>query len=173
MLLFHYGIFQYDILKTYEDESEESKMNKNKTPKDVTALCEQIVRGYERRRKDYQNKRDDIIHSCGVNYSSIVGGKTTGNTSDPTQRKAERLQRLEDSLDFRLMRAVEQSLLSTGTDVSETVQRKLHNAILLNIENGREYTYEFLNIDEFSRSDFYRRKRRFLKSIGTELGLID
>jgi len=149
------------------------KMNKNKTPKDVTALCEQVIRGYDRRRKDYHNKRDDIIYSCGVNYSGIVGGARGNDKSDPTERKAERLQKLEDSLDFRLMRAVEQSLLSTGTDVSESAQRKLHNAIMLNIENGKEYTYELLNIDEFSRSDFYRRKRKFIKGVGLELGLIE
>ena len=142
------------------------RTSNDKLPKDVTSLCEQIVKGYERRKKDYKNKCIDIIYSHG---SGVVEATAKQGTSDPCTAKTERLEQLEGSLDVKLMRAVEASLSMTGTDVGGDSCTRLHNAILLNCENGREFPYEVLNIDEFSRSDFYRRKRRFLKGIAEQL----
>ncbi|MCL1903184.1 MAG: hypothetical protein FWF94_02055 [Oscillospiraceae bacterium] len=143
-------------------------------PKDVTALCEDIARGYERRKKDYENKRIDIIYSHSSGFEGAVGGsRSAGNTSDPSAAKAERLMRLEKSLDAQFLKAVEQSLMMLGTDISRDSRERLRKAVILNCENGREYPFEYLGIDEFSRREFYRRRKSFIIGIGAILGLID
>jgi len=143
-------------------------------PKDVVAMCEQIVRGYDRRKKEYERSRVDIVYRrASGGMTDFIAERNASNISDPTERKAEQLERLEDSLDVKFMRAVEQSLLMLGTDVSRDSRERLCKAVLLNCENGREYPYEMLNIDEFSRRDFYRRKKRFIMGVGVVLGVID
>ena len=143
----------------------------DKIPKDVQAICEQLAKGYERRRKDYQNRRNDIIYSGGVSYADMVGGSRGNGTTDTVASKTERLENLEACIDVKLMRAVEQSLSATGADVPRNLRERLHKAIMLNVESGKDYPYELLNIDEFSRSEFYRRRKGFVRGIGVELGL--
>jgi len=145
--------------------------NKNSVPKDVMAMCEEVVRGYERRKKVYENRRLDIIYRGGGAMSDYIGGTKSTGVSDTTATKSERLEALEDSLDVRLMRAVEQSLSAVGSDVSRDSRERLRRAFLLNCENGREFPYELLNVDEFSRTDFYRRKKRFIAGVSEVLGL--
>ena len=149
---------------------------KNKVPKDILVLCEYIARGYERRKKDYENRRTDIIyHSSAGYFADRVGGgggSKCGNVSDPSARKAELLEKLENSLEARFMKAVERALAEVGGDVTRDSREKLRKAIMLNCESGRDYPYEVLNIDEFSRRDFYRRRRRFIVGIGEALELI-
>ena len=149
-------------------------MNRVTVPKDVAALCEQIAKGYERRKKAYEERRLDIIYSTGSTFADPIGGSRSPRSfSDPCANKAERLEKLERSLDAKFITAVEQSLMNTGTDVSRDSRERLRKAILLNCESGREHPYEFLGIDEFSRRDFYRRKERFITGIAVALGIID
>jgi hypothetical protein len=145
--------------------------NKNKIPKDVTALCEQVVKGYERRKKDYENKRLDIIYHSGGGLTDFVGGRAAGSISNPNACKAERLEKLEESLDYKLIRAVDESLMMLGADFSRDLRDRLRTAVMLNCENGREFPYEVLNIDEFSRRDFYRKREKFITGIAAVLGL--
>jgi len=147
---------------------------KIKTPKDVTALCETIAKGHERRKKDYESRRIDIIYHGTSAGSSDFTVKTKGSvTSDPVVRKAESLEKLENSLDYKFIKAVEQSLSSVGAGIPRDLRDRLRSAVLLNCENGRDYPYEILNIDEFSKRDFYRRRKQFLNGIGVYLGIID
>jgi hypothetical protein len=151
-----------------------NRVKETKAPKDVVSLCEGIVRGHERRRKDYENRRLDIIYSGGsVVYSDYVGGARGNAVSDPSARKAERLEKLENSLDAKFLHAVEQSLVSAGADVARELAVRLRKAIMLNCESGHEYPYEKLNIDEFSRRDFYRRRKAFIVGVGEVLGLVE
>jgi len=150
------------------------KQTKEKTPDDVVSLCEGIARGYNRRKKDYENRRLDIVYAGSVStaFCDLVGGAKGNATSDPVARKAERLEKLENSLDARFIHAVEQSLAHVGADVTRELREKLRRAVMLNCENGRDFPYELLNIDEFSRRDFYRRRRAFVEGIGAVLGLV-
>ena len=150
-------------------------MSKIEIPKDVAVLCEQIAKGHARRKKSYENKRLDIIYSGAASgsFADRVGGAKGSGVSDPNAVKAERLERLESSLDAHFVKAVEQALLMLGADVSQESQKRLRKAVLINCENGKEYPFEFLGLDEFSRRDFYRRRKRFIIGIGAELGLID
>ena len=178
MLLSHIVIITIRISKKRGNIVKMNGITKNelskRIPKDVTALCEQIVRGHERRKKDYENKRLDIIYARSSGFENAIGGsKSAGNWSDSSFAKAERLEKLESCLDAKFIRAVEQSLLGLGEDVSRDSRERLRKAVMLNCENGREYPYEVLNIDEFSRRDFYRRRKSFIVGIGATLGLID
>ncbi|MCL2070756.1 MAG: hypothetical protein FWH07_00785 [Oscillospiraceae bacterium] len=150
-----------------------SKSAKIRIPKDVTALCEQVAKGYERRKKDYENRRMDIIYSHTSGFEGAVGGARGNSVSDPSAAKAERLEKLEESLDAKFVRAVERAIISLGADVARDSREKLRKAVLLNCENGHEYPYEILGIDEFSRREFYRRRKSFIVEIGAELGLLN
>jgi len=146
------------------------KTSKVSVPKDVTALCEQVARGYERRRRDYERRRLDVIYSRG---SGVVEFGGRSGFSNPNAYKSERLERLEGCLDVKLIHAVDEALLMLGADVVRESRERLRRAMLLNCENGREFPYEVLGLDEFSRSDFYRRKKGFIKGIGVALGLVE
>ncbi|MDR0223181.1 MAG: hypothetical protein LBI38_06590 [Oscillospiraceae bacterium] len=143
---------------------------KTTPPKDVMRLCEEIAKGHERRKKAYERKRLDIIYSTGGGFVEL--GRNS-DISDPVAKKTERLENLEKGLDAKFIRAVEQSLSASGTDVSWESREKLRKALMLNCESGRDYPYELLGIDEFSRRDFYRRKGRFIAEIASALGLAD
>jgi hypothetical protein len=150
---------------------------KIKMSKDTEAVCESIAKGYDRRKREYNSRRKNIIYEGGgFDYSNHIGsaGSAKGtHIADPSARKAERLEALENSLDVKFLRAVEQSLAMSGSDVADDSRTRLHNALLLNCESGRSYPYELLNIDEFSRRDFYRRRKRFIRGIGVILGLAE
>ena len=150
-------------------------MNKIEIPKDVTVLCEQVAKGYERRKKDYERRRADIMFRAGSGcFSEFVGAsRSTGSTSDPTAVKAERLESLDNSLDVKLIRAVDEALYLITTGVMRDYREKLCKAILLNCEDGREFPFEVLGLDGFSRAEFYRRKKRFIAGIGVVLGLVE
>ena len=140
------------------------------TPKYLMKLCEEIAKGYEMHKTVYEQKRMDIIYST-YSGEAVISRSPNRNTSSAIESKAERLEKLEGSVNARLVRAVEQALTAVGADVADESRRKLRKAILLNIESGREFPYEELNIDEFSRRDFYRRRGRFIEGIAAGLGL--
>ena len=74
--------------------------------------------------------------------------------------------------EFERIEAVEQALIAVGQDVdAEEVRRQLRDAIMLNVESGRRYPYEQLDLPGVSRADFYRRKNRFLEDIAAWMGL--
>lgn len=84
--------------------------------------------------------------------------------SGQPERKARERERME---------AVEQALMAVGADIpAEDVRERLRGAITLNIESGRAYPYERLRLEGVSRSEFYRRKDRFLADIAAYLGML-
>ncbi|MCL2634709.1 MAG: hypothetical protein FWD34_09385 [Oscillospiraceae bacterium] len=143
---------------------------KIKLPPDVQRICEEVIRGYERRREDYEQKRLDIIYTVSGNN---VEFSPNNNISAPTQAKAERLEKLENSMNVRFVRAVEQSLAVLGSDLPRDSRERLRTAVILNIENNKEYPYEVLGIDDFSRREFYRRRSQLIQGVAMYLGLIE
>jgi len=137
-------------------------------PKDVMKICEEIIRGYERRKRAYEQRRMDIVYYRGGGF---MGTGRNPNTHDVVAEKTERLEKLERGLDAKFLRAVEQSLSEVGEDVAAEPRERLRKAVLLNCESGRDYPYEMLNIDEFSRRDFYRRRQKFIAGVAEILGL--
>ncbi len=150
----------------------------NKLPWDIKQECLWIVRGYERRVKQYIAQRQDIIEAGGENYVTykhVEGQKTeerrvyfphSSNTGRPVEDKQAQLEAIEQFPETQKMRAVEYAKLRVGSDVkSEESKRRLLDGILLNCESGRKYPFEYLDLSGFSRMDFYRRRDDFLSDI--------
>lgn len=75
--------------------------------------------------------------------------------------------------EFERMEVVEQALMAVGQDIeSEEVRQQLRDAIMLNVESGRRYPYEQLDLPAVSRSEFYRRKGKFMEDIAVRIGLV-
>lgn len=127
-----------------------------------------IVRGYELRLRAYRQMRAEIL---GQQSAGTGDGMPRGDASgSSTERKAALLAQLETLPEVRKMRAVECALRQVGQDVQDTaVREKLRNAILCNCRSGRQYPFERLGLDGFSRRDFYRRKERFLLGVANFL----
>lgn len=135
---------------------------KTKLPEDVKQSCLWLVRGYRRRVRDYHRKRLDIMCAAG----SADGQPGSSSPGNPTARKAEALERLEREPETQRMRVVERAKLQIGQDIlSREVRQRLTDSIILNCESGRHYPFEALNLTEFSRRDFYRRRQRFLEAL--------
>lgn len=114
-------------------------------PEDVKQVCLWLARGYQRRLEEYQK-------------TGRAGGRTD------KRNRAREFERLE---------AVEQAMVAIGGDIpADEVRRQLRDAIMLNIESGRRYPYERLDLPAVSRSDFYRRKDKFLEDIAARMGLV-
>ncbi|MVB12345.1 hypothetical protein CAFE_30790 [Caprobacter fermentans] len=156
-------------------------MADEKLPKDIKQICLWYVRGYDRMVRNYLSRRESVIYSSPCPYATYSDGKEEcrqyfGHGSipgNPTESKQEQLEEIEGLPETKRMRSVEQAELSIGDDVqSEEVRQRLRQGVLLNCRSGRKYPFEILNLSEFSRMDFYRRKDRFLIQIAQLSGLI-
>lgn len=166
-----------------------------KLPYDIKQECLWIVRGYDRRVKQYHAQRQDVIESGGANYvtythidqmkdektGAVVEKKEerreylphSGSVGRPSEDKQARLEAIESYPETLKMRAVEHAKLRIGLDCkSEEIRQLLINGIILNCESGRNYPFQYLNLPEFSDSDFHRRKDRFLTDIAKFLKII-
>ena len=155
-------------------------------PDDVRQTCIQLVRGYDRRVRDYYDRRREIIEGTSCRHEVIKDKDkpddwekevwaftpTAHNASRTTEGIAERLLGLEELPETKRMRAVEQSRACIGLDLPEELRQKLERAIILNCKAGRRYPYEYLDVDGIGRSDFYSRRMLFLVDIAKYLDLI-
>lgn len=154
---------------------------KDKLPWDVKQECLWIVRGYDRRVKQYIAERQEIIEAGGESYVSYTqNGEDCraymphGNGAGrPVEDKQSQLEAVEHYPETLKMRAVEHAKLRIGLDCAgEEARQRLTNGIVLNCESGRQYPFEYLNLPEFSRMDFYRRKDMFLMDVAKFLRMI-
>ena len=152
-------------------------------PDDLRQLCIQLVRGYDRRVRDYYDLRREIIDGTATPYVTIkdpgdpdnwkntewVYQPKAHNASRTTESIAERILALEKLPDTKYMRAVEQAQLRIGLDLPEELRRKLVKAIMLNCCAGRRYPFECLDVEGIERTNFYSRRTAFLIDIATYL----
>lgn len=82
----------------------------------------------------------------------------------------------EDQLsaaDLRRKRAVQSAEQTIGADLRDpAMRRRLKEAMLMNIASGRAHPHERLGLDFISRSDFFRRRDRFLMEVAKRLELL-
>ena len=166
-------------------------MSKTKLPRDIQQQCLWIVRGYDRCRKEYIERRNDILNASGggnfTTYSVTVGKDKNGkpikeerraytggshNASRTTEEKEMQLEGLERTLAFRQMKAVEHARDRIGAGLPDMLAHYLREAIMQNCINGRRYTFERLYTVGISRRSFYRYRDAFFWDIANELGLI-
>lgn len=150
-------------------------------PRDVQMQCAWIVRGYERSRREYIQRRRDIIDAGGAHWTDVrVNGETqrvylpgSHQASRTTEDKELQLESLEHTQAYRQMRAVEHARDRIGEDLPEMIRDQLRDGIMINTcYGGRSYPYERLNVVGISRAQFYRYRESFYTDIATELGLI-
>lgn len=159
--------------------------NKYKLPDDVRVTAVNMVRGYERRKAWYHAAREAILHGTPCQYvtyhrtavrpdGSLVReacrqymphGSIPGK---PTEDKAVRLEALEQSVETRRMRAVEQALLRVAVDVADdTARERIRRAVLDSCIEGRHFVFEHRNL-VISRATFYRWRNRFLHRVAVD-----
>lgn len=157
-----------------------------KLPDDVRQTCIQLVRGYDRRVRDYYDRRREIIEGSPCRYE-VVKDKDDPEDWEKTTRfyppslhgasrtgedKVMQLQGLEELPETRRMRAVEQAKLQIGLDLPEDMRQKLIAAIFLNCKGGRRYPFRVLDVEGFSERGFYRERESFLLNIAIYLELL-
>ena len=164
-------------------------MERVKLPRDVQQRCIWLVRGYERCRREYKERRQNIIDGGGGHYSTYkvkVGEKNgkpvfeerrsfTGGTHAASRTTEDRELRLEDLERMRWvleMRAVEHAMDRIGAGMPEMMADYLRAAIMQNCLNGRKYPFEHLYTVGISRRGFYRYREAFFYDIANELGLL-
>lgn len=156
-------------------------MSKTKLPRDIQQQCLWIVRGYERNKRDYNERRREIIDSGGAHYTEyraangeerrafLPGSHTASRT---TEDKMMQLEGLEHTQAYKQMEAVEHALDRVGAGLPDMMRSDLKKAIRNNIENGKKYPFDRLYIVGISRRGFYRYRESFLWDIANELGLL-
>lgn len=157
-----------------------------KLPDDVRQTCIQLVRGYDRRVREYYDRRREIIEGTPCQYEVIRDKESpedwkkamrfyppsSHSASRSGEDKVMQLQSLEELPETKRMRAVEQAKVCIGLDLPEDMRRKLVDAIILNCKAGRRYPYEYLDVEGIGRTDFYDRRTSFLLDIAVYLELI-
>lgn len=61
--------------------------------------------------------------------------------------------------------AIRYALETAAAELTGEPKQKLKYALLLNCESGKDWPFEYLNLPGVSRSDFYRRRERFLTEV--------
>jgi len=147
---------------------------KYKLPKDIYQATLWIIRGQKRREEEYKEKYSDILEGGGANYISkrnkdgeeteriyVPSGKGTNQST--TEMKALALNALENSEETIKMRSVQQAFSEIGKDIADDVCRNnLIKALLLNINDRHNFSYEKLYLPKISKKKFYQYKSEFV-----------
>lgn len=155
--------------------------NPQKLPNDVKFTILSLIRGQDRRRAKYVQDCDNILNSGGapcVTYKTQSGmpalaylpSSSSINISD-TERKALALKALNESIDVKILKVIDETFENIGYDISsKEVRHKLQKGIYLNCIS-RDYPYEKLELPGISRKSFYKTKYKLLFKIAKELEL--
>lgn len=155
-------------------------------PDDVKQNCLSLVRGYARRKREYNQKRQELMSRSNDKVVTIrdredpenerksVGVMLPGahKVSRTTENIAERMLALEDHPDTIRMRAVEYAESRIGADLPEGQRKLLQKAILSSCIQGKKCPFERLHVEGMERSCFYDRRMRFLVDIAIFMDMI-
>lgn len=155
-------------------------------PDDVKQNCLSLVRGYARRKREYNQKRQELMSRSNDKVVTIrdredpendrksVGVMLPGahKVSRTTENIAERMLALEDHPDTIRMRAVEYAESRIGADLPEGQRKLLQKAILNSCIQGKKCPFERLHVEGMERSCFYDRRMRFLVDIAIFMDMI-
>ena len=165
---------------------------RKRLPDDVRKFCIALVQGYERRKKEYNLLRADLINTTPCNIVKIPeSGKKANADQCPDERKWEgawipgshyasrtteditdRVMELEKLPETQYMRAVEYAIGNVGRDLSEDGRDRLVAAIFKSCVQGRKYPFERLGIEGMERSCFYDRRMKFLIDVAKFLQIV-
>lgn len=148
-------------------------------PRDLQQQCLWIVRGYDRCRREYRARRQEILDATPAHFQTykvngeerrafLPGGHQASRTTEDRELQLEGLER---TLAYRQMSAVEHARARIGAGLPAGIADKLRAAIVRNCMDGRRWPYERLDVEGVSRSGFYRYREAFFWDIANELGL--
>lgn len=156
-------------------------------PDDVKMNCISLVKGYDRRRREYRLRREELMHTTPNNIITLRDPDDPDNenkhegvllpgshhASRTTEDIAERILGLENQADTQRMRAVEYATDRIGLDLVDKAERDaLRKAIFLSCTQGRKYPFERLGVIGMERSCFYDRRMKFLTDIAKYMDMI-
>lgn len=156
-------------------------------PIDIKQETIAYIRGYDRRKNRYLEKRKDIMYAS-ISRSSGQTVKSAADITDlyillpkgskiadPTANMAERLDWLERSPETQKILAVERAKEILGVDIpNQEIRESLLKAVWISyIESGRAHPYEFFYIPTVGRDRYYEYRREFLWLIAREARLIE
>lgn len=155
-------------------------MSKTKLPRYIQQQCLWIVRGYRPCKRDYNERRRDIMEGGGARFTTyevngeerrayLPGAHTASRTTEDKQMQ---LESLEHTQLYRQMKAVEHARDRVGAGLPDMIRETLREAIMTNCESGRQYPFERLYTVGISRASFYRYREAFLWDIANELGIM-
>lgn len=145
-------------------------------PEDIKLAAISLVKGYDRRKRDFDAQVRDIIEETAAvweEYMDVVEGKETrcrsydgrrsGLPGRPTEAKAMRLDKLMHKPETIRMRAVERAYDEIGERYgSREIRKAVSDGILKNCRSGRRWPYEALDLPGITRKEFYKERRKFL-----------
>ena len=155
-------------------------------PDDVKQNCLSLVRGYARRKREYAQKRQELMSNSSDRVITILDKDDPENekksmgvmlpgshgASRTTERIAERMLSLEEHPDTIRMRAVEYAAARIGLDMPEDQRKILEKAIFTSCIQGRQCPFERMQVEGMERSCFYDRRMRFLIDIAKYMDMI-
>lgn len=154
---------------------------KYKLPNDVTLIALAYVKGYNRRRKAYNERYNEILYSGGEHYDSYTENGVehrfytphSGFNGSVVETKAIKLEQLSNTADGRKLKAVDKAFEEIGGEIeSEEVRKALQKGVWLNCISGRHHPYEKLDMPGVGRKLFYRERQRFLWRIARNDNLV-
>ena len=140
-------------------------------PDNVKQNCICLVKGYARRREEYQSRRRELTGRSSTSCVAVHTGaehQATRTTEEITRR----ILALEERLETRRMRAVEYATERVGLDLGHESRNLLRDAVIRNCIDGRKYPFERLYVEGMERSCFYDRRRKFLYDIAKYMEMI-
>lgn len=153
--------------------------NKYKLPDDVRKTVIDLVKGYERRKREIAQAERDICSTPGGRYETIKtelgeervflpSGK--GGASSPIEQQAARLDRLHQSFDYKCVKAIEASLEALPLKgYSPELAKKVRECIIASCIYGKKFKFRYSGIVGIEVSRFYQLRSLFLISVAKKL----
>lgn len=151
-------------------------------PKDVKFTILNIIKGHERRKREYKKEYDNIFDDSACSYETYIddNGKTViafvpkgkGEKHSSVESKAQALIELQEKQDTIIMNIVDEELNNIGADISNLKARQqLIKGIYQNCIS-KEYPYERLYTPGISRKKFYQYRNIFIYKVAKKLNFL-
>lgn len=135
-------------------------------PDDLKQRCLSLVKGYKRLLKQYNQKRNEILHSV---KPPSDGMPRSGKPSDETYEKTKRLAKLDSLFDTAVIKAVDKAKECIGLDIaSKEERRRIAEAVWDSCADGKNFTFEYRALC-VGKTNFYERRREFLYNIAQNM----
>lgn len=158
--------------------------NKYKIPEDVKRTVISLVKGQERRKKEYKESKEQIINGSSAPFSEYIATKPNGEKeirraymprgnakNSIIEDKALALKALDEQYSTVIMNVIDEELHKIGNDIlSLKLRQELIGAVYKNCLS-RDYPYEYFYLPGISRNMFFCYRNAFLYSVAKRLNL--